>query len=166
MSVHPFDPPPRSLPAGDHVHSRSQFGAVCYRVRKGRTEVLLITSRGRGRWIIPKGWPMPNRTPAEAAAVEAYEEAGVEGNIHPTCLGIFSYTKRRSDDTMPCVVALYAVEVTRLLSRYPERHERKRDWFSIKRAASLVEEPELKTFLENFRPDALPPAHPPRHRRS
>lgn len=166
MSVFRITQSPLALPAGKKRGVRSQFGAVCYRKRKGKVEVLLVTSRGKGRWIIPKGWPMADLTPAEAAAVEAYEEAGVDGKVHPLCLGIYSYCKGSGSDAMPCVVALYAVEVTRILRRFPERGERKRRWYAQKRAASLVQEPELKTFLERFRPDGLPPAHPPRHRRS
>ena len=41
--------------------------------------MLLISSLGTGRWIIPKGWPMHNTTPAGAAGIEAFEEAGVLG---------------------------------------------------------------------------------------
>ena len=44
---------------------RSQFGALCYRVVDGQVQVLLITSRGTGRWILPKGWPVDGATPAE-----------------------------------------------------------------------------------------------------
>lgn len=166
MSVLRIKQAPLALRSAKKRQVRSQFGAICYRMRKGKPEILLITSRGRGRWIIPKGWPMADLTPAEAAAQEAYEEAGVEGRVHPLCMGIYSYAKGRDGTGMPCVVALYAVQVTRLLRNFPERHERKRRWYSLKRAAQLVEEPELKEFISQFRPDGLPPAHPPRHRGS
>lgn len=117
--------------------------------------MLLITSRGKGRWIVPKGWPMAGTTPADAAAIEAYEEAGVIGRPHPLCLGIYSYTKQGK---LPCVVALYAVQVERLSRRFPERHERKRRWFNLKDAARVIEEPELAQLLLHFRPDGLPKA--------
>lgn len=136
--------------------ARSQFGALCYRYEKGKPQVLVITSRGTGRWIVPKGWPMPGKTPAATAAREAFEEAGVEGRVHPVCLGIYSYTKTIADKAgLPCVVALYALRVKRMLRRFPECQERKRKWVSPKRAASMVDEPELKALLSRFDPRDL-----------
>ena len=41
----------------------SQFGALCWRAGKSGAEVLLISSRETGRWVIPKGWPMKSTTP-------------------------------------------------------------------------------------------------------
>lgn len=43
---------------------RQPYAALCYRL-KGKTgalEVLLLTSRDTGRWVIPKGWPMEGKT--------------------------------------------------------------------------------------------------------
>ena len=50
---------------------RLQVAALCYRQKGADKKVLLVTSRGTGRWIIPKGWPMDDLPPAKAAAVEA-----------------------------------------------------------------------------------------------
>lgn len=160
MTIFRIKQAPLALGSAKKRQVRSQFGAVCYREHKGRTEILLITSRGKGRWILPKGWPMDDRTPAEAAATEAYEEAGVEGRAHPLCLGIYSYQK---GGHLPCVVALYAVKVDRLLRRFPERGERKRRWFTLKDAARVLEPPELSQILLHFDPKHLPA---PRQRRS
>ena len=136
---------------------RTQFGALCYRVNNDKVQVLLITSRGSGRWIIPKGWPMDKQTPASAAEQEAFEEAGVEGKIKNICLGIFSYVKSRNvEDKLPCVVAVFPMKVKRLLRKFPESKERKRRWFSIKKAASIVSEPELAQIIRAFDPALLP----------
>ena len=89
---------PLSLDGGGKRDVRSQFAALCYRVKDGKTRVLLVTSRGTGRWIIPKGWPMDGKTPAETAAQEAWEEAGVTGKVQDMCLGLFSYRKTMEDD--------------------------------------------------------------------
>ena len=67
-----------------------QVGAVCLDPATGR--VLLITSRGTGRWIIPKGWPMPGRSLAEAALQEAWEEAGVRAKTGEE-MGSYHYDK-------------------------------------------------------------------------
>lgn len=136
---------------------RTQFGALCYRVQNDECQVLLITSRQRGRWIIPKGWPVEGTTPADAAATEAYEEAGVQGKTFNICLGLYSYTKIMGDseDDLPCAVSVFPVRVKKVLKNYPEMNERKRKWFSVKKAASRVREPELRKIIKHFDPSLL-----------
>ena len=130
---------------------RTQFGALCYRVQNSETQILLITSRASKRWIIPKGWPMEGQTPAEAAATEAFEEAGVEGKSFNVCLGLYSYTKvMEGSDDLPCAVSVFPVKVKKILKTYPEAKERKRKWFSLKKAAARVREPELRKILKHF----------------
>lgn len=110
---------------------------------------------------------MAGQTPADSAAQEAFEEAGIQGHAHPQCVGIYSYTKGKpGGGALPCVVALYPVEVTRVLRRFPEQGERKRRWFSPKRAAEMVQEPELRQILCHFDPGEFPPALTMRRRRS
>lgn len=135
---------------------RSQFATLCYRVKADRTEVLLITSRRTGRWIVPKGWPEDGMTPAECAAKEAWEEAGVIGKAQDRCLGLFSYSKLISPGvTYPCVAMVYPMRVKSLSKDYPERNQRKRRWFSPKKAAQRVSEPELARILRDFDPRML-----------
>lgn len=132
---------------------RTQFGAVCWRMREGEVEVLLVTSRGTGRWIIPKGWPLRGTTAARAAANEAWEEAGVTGIVHPVSLGIYSYEKEsRRRRKQPVVVAVFALHVTQVADKWPEMRRRTRRWMSPAEAAELVGEPELKHLLETFTP--------------
>ncbi len=135
-----------------------QYGALCYRDKGGKVEILLVTSRGTGRWIVPKGWPVKGQTPAGSATVEAFEEAGVEGRASPICVGVYSYGKVLENATeRPVRVALYPLRVRKLRRRYPEAQQRKRRWFSRKRAVELVDEPELKDLLRGFDPDAPTP---------
>ena len=135
---------------------RSQLAALCYRVRADRTEVLLITSRRTGRWIVPKGWPEDGMTPADCAMKEAWEEAGVIGRAHNQCLGLFSYSKIIDPElSYPCVVMVYPVKVKSLAKKYPEQGQRKRRWYSPKKAALRVTEPELARMLRDFDPRAL-----------
>ena len=54
-----------------------QVAALPWRVRDGEVEICLVTSRGTGRWILPKGWPEKNLTHAEAAAREALIKIGI-----------------------------------------------------------------------------------------
>jgi 8-oxo-dGTP pyrophosphatase MutT (NUDIX family) len=145
---------PISLAGGHKSDVRSQFAALCFRVRKnGKVQVLLITSRASKRWIIPKGWPIDEKTPAETARIEAWEEAGATGVSDGRCVGIFSYAKDTDDlGALPCLVMVFAVEVMELADSYPENAERKRKWVSRKKAASMVEEPELSRIIRDFDP--------------
>ena len=89
--------------------ARAQFGALCYRVEQGVVQILLITSRRTKRWILPKGWPEDGLTPAQAAANEAREEAGVTGKIKQRPIGVYSYEKHvENAESLPCMVTLYA----------------------------------------------------------
>ena len=135
---------------------RSQFAALCYRMTHGTPEILLVTSRRSRRWIIPKGWPVDGITPANAAAQEAFEEAGVEGKIRDVCLGIYSYSKQiETGIALPCMVAVFPIKVKALHNKFPEAGERKRKWFAQKKAAARVEEPELRQIIRAFDPKLL-----------
>lgn len=119
-----------------------QAGAIAYRVREAQLEVLLITSRGTGRWIIPKGNIDPGLTPAEAAEREAYEEAGVQGATESALpLGFYTYFKRAASGALcPATVEVYLLHVDGQFTKWPEKRERRLSWMSIEDAIGLVEE--------------------------
>lgn len=133
--------------------TRAQYGALCWRRSEGKIQVLLITSRDTGRWLIPKGWPIEGLSADAVAMREAWEEAGVHGEVSEDCVGLYSYDKLMGNDpSIPCVVAVYHLKVSRLRRRYPERKERRRKWFTLERALEKVEEPELRRLIAEFRP--------------
>lgn len=135
---------------------RTQFGTLCWRIRADKLEFLLVTSRQRKRWIVPKGWPQDGATPTEAATTEALEEAGAKGAVAPVCLGIYSYNKYLDEDeVLPCVVAVFPMRVRKTIPDYPEKSERRRKWFSRKKAAKVVNEPELANMILHFDPKAV-----------
>lgn len=130
---------------------RTQVGALCYKVEDGGHMVLLITSRGTGRWVIPKGWPMKKLKPHEAAAIEAQQEAGIRGKIRRKAVGRYTYLKRLEDGRdVPCVVDLFPLEVSGMDDDFKEKGQRAAKWFSAAEAARLVQEPELRSILINF----------------
>ena len=139
----------------------SQYGVLPYRVDEGgKLEILLITSRERRRWVIPKGNPIPSFLNYETAAREAFEEAGIEGGISVEPIGAYRYGKRRrSGEEVPALVTLYPMRVTRHARRWPERGQRELRWFTPEDAADAVEEPELKVIIMslNGRKEALYP---------
>jgi 8-oxo-dGTP pyrophosphatase MutT (NUDIX family) len=111
------------------------------RLPDGGFKILLITSRESRRWVIPKGWPMKGRKPFEAAAREAYEEAGLLGEIGKRPLGFYLYEKRlKSRDFVLCQVKVFPLEVRKQLKHWPERNEREDRWFSPSDAAEAVAE--------------------------
>jgi 8-oxo-dGTP pyrophosphatase MutT (NUDIX family) len=147
---------PITIRAAHKSDVRTQFSALCYRINRGKPEFLLVTTRRSGRWIAPKGWPMDGMTPAASAAHEAWEEAGVVGKAHDLCLGIYSYNKElEPGDSLPCLVMVYPVKVKSLDAEFPEKNERRSKWFSAKKAAARVAEPELSRIIRDFDPKAL-----------
>ncbi|MGH1426048.1 MAG: NUDIX hydrolase [Pseudooceanicola sp.] len=132
---------------------RPQYAALCYRIVKDKPQVLLITSRGTKRWIVPKGWPMANKTPGACAQREAYEEAGVIGRVADRPLGIYPYMKLLDNGKeVPCAGLIFPLRVTALKAEYPEAGQRRRKWFSPKKAASKVDEPALSDLILRFNP--------------
>ena len=128
--------------------SRTQYAALPYRVREAVSEVLLITSRETGRWIIPKGWPDKRLSPRAVAILEAYEEAGVRGKIKRRALGTYRYEKRLSaQKAVLCKVKVFLLEVERQLDHWPEQTDRTRRWLTFAEAAVLVADPELQQLL-------------------
>ena len=132
--------------------ARVQMAALCYRTGKSGKQVLLVTSRDTGRWIIPKGWPITGKTSAETALQEAWEEAGVcEGKAETDAIGSYTYDKRFENGSSTKVeTTVYPVAVKALSDTFPEADERNRKWVSPEEAANLVAEPELKKLLEDF----------------
>ncbi len=133
------------------------------RWNKNSVEVLMITSRDTGRWIVPKGWTMKGKKPWAAAAIEALEEAGAKGHVARDVFGTYSYKKMLDDGTaLPCNVQVYPMVVERLKSDWKERGERIRKWFPLKKAAKLVDEPELADMMSRLtvKPKKVPVAGP------
>src|SRR5271165_620988 len=124
---------------------RLQYAALPYRVSAGaRTEVMLITSREAGRWIIPKGWPQKDRAPHRCAEREAFEEAGVVGAVGRRSIGSFSLNKRMKDGgVVACRVLVFPLKVDRQDNEWPERQEREVKGLTAKRAAKTVKHPKL-----------------------
>ncbi|MBZ5646386.1 MAG: NUDIX domain-containing protein [Acidobacteriia bacterium] len=115
---------------------RVQVAAVCYRRRGPEIEFLLVRTSS-GRWIFPKGHADESLSKCEAAAREAWEEAGAIGEIEPRCFQTFRYWKQDSGDEILLVEA-YLLEVLR--RRVPEEDYRAPTWFTPFAAIRAVAE--------------------------
>lgn len=130
-----------------------QVAALCYRMTDDGHEILLITSRGRGNWILPKGWPKKKISSAQTALEEAFEEAGIRGKVSEEAIGAYHYTKSSSKGAMlNCVATVYEVAFTKMAKNFPEKGDRKVRWFSPEAAAEAVPYPELAEILRAFTP--------------
>jgi 8-oxo-dGTP pyrophosphatase MutT (NUDIX family) len=137
-----------------------QYAALPWRKAPG-LEILLITSRETRRWVIPKGRPMPGHSAAESAAQEAYEEAGIRGEMTAQAMGHYTYNKRqRGGAKKRFHVDVFAMEVTEVLDLWPEAHEHARQWLPPQEALDLVEEPELAALIRTFAGEHLGQALP------
>jgi 8-oxo-dGTP pyrophosphatase MutT (NUDIX family) len=110
-----------------------QVAAVCYRVREAGIEFLLVRTRGAGRWTFPKGSAEPGLTHAQAAALEAFEEAGVHGRIEEA-----AFTQYVSHSKKEPAVNAYLCEVLRLSP--PQESKRDRTWFPVEESRQVLRE--------------------------
>ena len=130
---------------------RRQVAALPWHRIDGVLQVLLITSRETRRWVIPKGGRMVGKTDRQAAAVEAMEEAGVQGEVAEAPIGVFRYAKRlKTGGDRPCVVSVYPLKVRIQLGDWPEAAERERRWMTPADAAEAVVEADLAEMLLTF----------------
>ena len=138
-----------ALDVAQKIPGSRQYGVIPIRFAdESGLEVLLLTSRGTGRWVIPKGWPMAKRKPSGTARREAYEEAGIEGRLlSPKPVGSYRYVKGDEAALGEILVEVFLLVVERQQPEWPEREERRTRWFSVRRAASLVRERELSRLL-------------------
>lgn len=130
---------------------RLQVAALPWRWSNDRVEIMLITSRDTGRWVLPKGWPEMGEELFDAAAREAKEEAGISGAISRVEAGRYFYDKIRTNaDDIACEVLVYPLEVDKMADKWKEKRQRKRKWFHADEAAGLVLEPDLATVIADF----------------
>jgi 8-oxo-dGTP pyrophosphatase MutT (NUDIX family) len=137
-----------------------QAGALPFRKEIAGLRVLLITSRQSGRWVIPKGNIDKGFSPAEAAAQEAFEEAGLCGIVGARPIGTYQYAKRlRGGRTQAAIVDVFTLDVVKQVKKWPEQGERSFEWMDPLAAAQAVQEPGLAEILRRFhgaRDAALP----------
>jgi len=143
--------------AKEGVLTIRQIAALPYRTEGAASDapirILLVTSRENRRWVIPKGNPSSGMAAHAAAAIEAEEEAGVQGLVCPTPLGTYRYRKRQKNGASLMIdVEVFPLAVNRELSAWKEQGERERRWVSLPEAASMVDEPDLSDLIRSFGP--------------
>ncbi|MBD2411061.1 NUDIX hydrolase [Nostoc calcicola FACHB-389] len=123
-----------------------QSGVIPYRVNNGKVEILLITTRNYQHWVIPKGGIPSGMSPPDSAAKEAWEEAGVIGQVDANQLGTYKYRKQGK----AYQVKMYLLPVDILSEDYPEATKRKRQWVEVNQAIRWVKFSSLKRVIKGF----------------
>lgn len=116
----------------------------------GGLDVYLVTSRGSGRWIIPKGNPIRGLAPQEVAAREAFEEAGLVGPVLPRLLGRFEFQRLRGVADETCLIDVYPMHVERQLRNFPEKRERTVRLCGLETALAIVSAPPLADLIAQY----------------
>jgi hypothetical protein len=127
-----------------------QFAALPFRVFEKEIRVLLITTRRKRRWSVPKGWPIVRGKPHRTAEIEAYEEAGVIGEAGKKPVGRYRRRKLRGKRKIACDISLFPLEVTRRSRQWPEQGQRDAIWLPALEAAELVHRPQLRRLIVKF----------------
>ena len=127
------------------VYSLEQSAVIPFIIKKGITEIVLITSSSNKNWVIPKGGIERWMTPEKSAAKEALEEAGVIGVVSKTMVAEYEYTKYGA----PCHVGVYPLAVSRVLASWEEMKKRDRRIVEVSKAIRLIKN-EQKAVLETF----------------
>ncbi|MFI4974344.1 MAG: NUDIX hydrolase [Caulobacterales bacterium] len=128
-----------------------QYAALPFRLEGRQVQILLITSRGTRRWVIPKGWPIRGLKPQDAAATEATEEAGIVGEVEERPIGSYHYLKQlKGERTTAVQVIVFPLLVLGRAEDWKEQGQRHAEWFRYQEAAILVAEPALRHILRDF----------------
>lgn len=135
------------LPYPDHFYDQS--AVIPFRRGKSGLEVMIITTLKRKNWIVPKGIKVLGMDPAESAAKEAWEEAGIRGHVSDEPMASYSFRKWGGI----CTVDVYALEVTEELDDWPESDFRDRQWRSVEEAAGMVKPKALRRIIADFGED-------------
>jgi phosphohistidine phosphatase len=139
-------------PKGKELRDRpayyyKQSSVIPYRIQDGKLEILVVMSSKRKHWVVPKGVSDPAISLQESAAKEAFEEAGVEGEVEEAALGSYQYEKWGAD----CTVQVYPMRVSRILDEETwEESHRGREWLSPKQAVKRLKQAELKLMIEKL----------------
>ncbi len=108
--------------------------------------LVLITARKSDRWIIPKGYVEKGLSPAESAAKEAFEEAGLIGAVHDEAAGNYQYSKLGKLFS----VQVYPLFVETMLDEWEEMHLRQRRLVTPAEALDMVCHQDIRRIIAGF----------------
>ena len=123
----------------------NQSGVIPFRKRRGKLELLMVTSTNKKRWVIPKGVKEPHLSPRKSAIKEAWEEAGVRGKVSKPPIGAYRYRKWGGI----CTVEVYVMEVSQIVRHWKESF-RDRRWFTHREALRRIKGTDLQRIVRQL----------------
>lgn len=124
----------------------TQSAVIPYVPDNDTYSIVLVTSRKRRRWVIPKGIVEPGMSPLESARREALEEAGITGEICSREIGTYAYKKWKGT----CTVTVFVMQVKKMLDMWEEEWLRTRELVSLEEAIERIHEKELKKMIRTL----------------
>lgn len=110
-----------------------------------RRQLVMITARGNGEWILPTGKHEAFFSDRRVARAEAFEEAGVRGRKLRKLrsrLRVKNYRGKRD-----YALKLYRLEVDKLLDDWPESKQRKRCLVNADELGRFIQDRDLRDLL-------------------
>jgi 8-oxo-dGTP pyrophosphatase MutT (NUDIX family) len=132
------------------MRSHKQFAGLPFRIRGSELDVLLITTRRKRRWSVPKGWPIEAGKPQRTAEIEAFEEAGLIGKAKAKPVGRYKHRKDKGKRKIECDICVFPLKVRKQKKSWPEREQRDAMWLPARKAAARVHKAELRRLIERF----------------
>lgn len=132
-----------------------KIGAIPFNIRGKQIAILFITSQTHGRWVFPKGTLEKGENHEGGVKREAYEEAGIKGDVLNNFPITIPITKKTNDGLMKIPVTYYPLLVSEQLEEWPEREKRQRHWSLVSDATRLTDRIDFLNLINQF--DQLSP---------
>jgi|SRR6056297_1158170 len=123
-----------------------QSAVIPYLREEGKARVMLITTQKKKKWTLPKGIIEPGLSPPKSAAREAYEEAGIRGEVEHQLFDRFEYDKWGGT----CHVQVFLMKITEVLDQWPEQDQRSRKLVNACEAPEWIGRESIKPVLQRF----------------
>ncbi len=123
--------------------AKTELGALAFSRKGKRLRLILVTTKKTQRWICPKGQPEKGVDDHDVAVMEAFEEAGVTGEVMPEISREYvSHSGKR--------IRLFPLLVEKIHKQWPEKRQRRRCVCSLRQALGLISDEGLRQCVEKL----------------
>jgi 8-oxo-dGTP pyrophosphatase MutT (NUDIX family) len=133
-----------------------KIGVIPFSLDGERIAIMFVTSQKRGRWILPKGNLKTDESHEAGGKREAFEEAGVNGDILTDFPITTAISKSTAKGLVQTAVTYYPMLVTEQADEWPEKKKRERHWAMLKHAYQVTDREDYQQLIGLF--EAISPA--------